>query len=246
MFEKNDFTGPEWRLVWSDEFNKNGLPDPRKWDYEKGKIRNNELQTYTVRRRENARIEKNSLIIEGRKENFEGATFTAASLVTAGRQSWQYGRFLMRAKLPKARGTWPAFWMLGDDIGKVGWPRCGEIDIMEHVAHDPGVIHATVHQADSTGKHIGKGEAVRYNDYGDAFHVYAVEWYPDRMDFFVDDRKYFTFPNEGAGKWAFDKKFYLILNLAIGGNWGGQKGVDETAFPQQYVIDYVRVYQKPA
>lgn len=245
MFQrKDDFTGPEWKLVWSDEFNKNGLPDPRKWDYEKGKVRNNELQTYTVRRPENARIEKNQLIIEGRKENFDGATFTAASLMTFGKQSWQYGRFLMRAKLPKTRGTWPALWMLGDDIGKVGWPRCGEIDILEHVAHNPGVIHATVHQADAEGKHTSKGGTTRFPDYGDKFHIYAVNWYPDRMDFFVDDQKYFTFPNEGAGKWVFDKKFYLILNLAIGGNWGGQKGIDEAGFPQQFVVDYVRVYQK--
>ncbi|MDX1933279.1 MAG: glycoside hydrolase family 16 protein [Capsulimonadales bacterium] len=238
-----DFTGREWKKVWAEEFDRNGLPDPKRWDYETGKVRNNELQFYT-KRGENARIENKQLLIEGRKEAYQGSEYTAASLITLGKTVWQYGRFVIRAKLPKALGTWPAIWMLGDDISKVGWPRCGEIDIMEHVAHNPGVIHATVHQADSTGKHISQGGTIRVPDCMDRFHVYAMEWYPDRLDFFVDDKKFFTYANDGKNVWTFDKKYYLLVNLAIGGSWGGQKGVDATAFPQQYLIDFIRVYEK--
>ena len=239
----NDFTGPEWHLVWSDEFAKNGLPDPHKWTYETGRVRNNEAQTYT-KRPANARVEQSKLIIEGQRESFDGAEYTAASLTTQGLAAWQYGRVVVRAKLPKAVGTWPAIWMLGTDISTVSWPRCGEIDIMEHVAFDPGVIHATLHQADAGGEHISKGEQVRVPDFGDVFHVYAVDWLPDRLDFFVDNKKYFTYANDGKNAWTFNKPYYLLINLAIGGDWGGQKGIDAAAFPQKYEIDFVRVYQK--
>lgn len=233
-----------WKLIWSDEFDYRGLPDPKKWDYEEGLIRNKELQFYTRGRAENARVENGALTIEGRREAFRGANYTAASLTTLGKLAFQFGRVEMRAKLPAARGTWPAFWMLGEDIGRVGWPRCAEIDIMEHVAHDPGVVHATLHQIGDDGKHWSRGEQIRVPDFATAFHVYAAEWYPDRLDFFVDDKKFFTFPYQGPGKWAFDRRCYLLLNLAIGGAWGGQKGVDESAFPQKYVIEYVRVFQQ--
>jgi beta-glucanase (GH16 family) len=239
----NDFTGREWKLVWADDFDRNGLPDSKNWGYELGKVRNNELQFYT-NRPENARVEKGQLIIEGRHERFQGSDYTAASLITLGKQSWQYGRFVIRAKLPRARGTWPAIWMMGDDIEKVGWPRCGEIDVMEHVAHTPGTIYGTLHQADANGKHVSKGESLRVPDCMDTFHIYALEWYPDHLDLFVDDHKYLTYAKDGKGPWTFDKKYYLLMNLAIGGDWGGQKGVDAAAFPQQYIIDYVRVYQK--
>lgn len=232
-----------WKLLWSDDFDYRGLPDPKKWDYEEGKVRNQELQYYTRRRAENARVENGRLVIEGRKEPFQGSDYTAASLVTLGRLAVQFGRVEMRAKLPAARGTWPAFWMLGEDIGRVGWPRCGEIDVMEHVAHNPGVVHGTVHQIGDDGKHWSKGEQLKVPDCTSAFHVYAVDWHPDRMDFFVDDNKYFTFPYQGPSKWTFDRRCYLLLNLAIGGNWGGQKGVDETAFPQRYEVEYVRVFE---
>ena len=233
-----------WKLAWSDEFDYHGLPDPAKWDYEEGLVRNSELQYYTRRRLENARVENGALTIEARREPFKGAAFTAASLVTRGKFIVEFGRIEMRAKLPAARGTWPALWTLGEDEPRVGWPRCGEIDIMEHVAHDPGVIHGTVHQIGDDGKHWSKGEQVRIPDVSTAFHVYAVEWRPDRLDFFVDDNKYFTFPYQGPGKWTFDRRMYLLLNLAVGGAWGGQKGVDEAAFPQKYLIEYVRVFAR--
>ncbi|MGI6456431.1 MAG: glycoside hydrolase family 16 protein [bacterium] len=244
----------EWELVWSDEFEYTGLPDPEKWGYEKGYVRNREKQYYTVERMENARVENGMLIIESHKEELpiadgKTAEYTSASVTTRNKAEWKYGRIEVRAKLPTGRGTWPAIWMLGSNIRLVGWPRCGEIDIMENVGFAPDVIHANIHtdkynHVDGTGKgnHITIPEP-----YAD-FHVYAVEWFEDHMDFFVDDQKYFTFRNENTGveAWPFDQEFYLILNTAIGGTWGGQKGIDDSIFPQQYQIDYVRVYQQKA
>ncbi len=233
---------PKWKLVWSDEFNKDGLLDPSKWDYETGMVRNSEAQFYTRARRENARIQNGHLIIEGRKEDYQGAKYTAASVITHGKFTFQYGRLEVSAKLPKALGTWPAIWMMGEDIDKVGWPRCAEIDVMEHVAHDPGTIYATIHQINDAHDHWSKGDKTKLADYGDRFHVYAVEWLPTGLKFFVDDKMTFEFPYKGPSTWTFDKPMYLLINLAIGGNWGGQKGIDAGAFPCQYEIDYVRVF----
>lgn len=255
----------EWKLVWSDDFDQPGLPDPSKWDYEEGFIRNNEAQYYTRARQENARIENGMLVIEARKEVFknpqydpqsqgqgrsrrsrESAQYTSASLTTRGKAAWTYGRIEVRAKLPPGHGTWPAIWMLGTDR-RAGWPACGEIDIMEFVGFDPGIIHANIHV--KKYNHVlktGKGSQITISDAAEAFHVYSLEWTPQRLDFFVDDKKYFTFENENTGSdvWPFDKDAYLILNLAIGGAWGGAKGIDDACFPQRYYIDYVRVYQK--
>lgn len=253
----------DWKLVWSDEFDKPGLPDPAKWNYEEGFIRNNEAQYYTRARAENASVQNGMLVIEARKERFanpryqpgaqekrggrgrEFADYTSASLTTRGKASWTYGRIEVRAKLPPGRGTWPAIWMLGTNAAQVGWPACGEIDIMEFVGFDPGIVHANIHTKEYNHmKKTGKGSQLAVPDASDAFHVYAVEWDARQMDFFVDDHKYFTYSNEGSGTdaWPYDKDEYLILNLAIGGAWGGAKGIDETCFPQKYYIDYVRVY----
>jgi len=262
----------EWKLVWADEFNEPGLPNPAKWDYETGFIRNNEQQYYTRARRENARVEDGVLIIEARKEQWknpaydpaaqgrgrgrggrgrEFAEYTSASLTTRGKASWTYGRIEVRAKLPAGRGTWPAIWTLGTNQRQVGWPACGEIDIMEFVGFEPGVVHANIHT--KKYNHVlktGKGDKIRIDDASEAFHVYAVQWEPDRLDFFVDGRQYFTFRNEGTGPdaWPYDQAQFLILNLAIGGSWGGQKRIDDSIFPQQFCLDYVRVYtrDKPA
>lgn len=252
-----------WKLVWSDEFNHPGIPDPAKWDFETGFIRNNEAQIYT---RENARVENGMLVIEARKQHYrnpdydpnargggrggrnrEYAAITSASLTTRGKASWTHGRIEVRAKLPAGRGVWPAIWLLGNNIGEVGWPRCGEVDIMEFVGFDPGVIHANIHTAKYNHiKSNGKGSQITIPDASTAFHVYAVEWDKEHMDFFVDDHKYFTYRNEGTGTeaWPYDQPQYLMINLAIGGDWGAAKGIDDSIFPQRYYIDYVRVYQK--
>lgn len=250
----------EWELVFSDEFDYAGLPDPNRWDYEVGFIRNQESQYYTKARKENARVEDGMLIIEAIKEKFpnpaynpgsrarrpEFAEYTSASLITLGKASWRYGRVEVRAKLPTGRGTWPAIWMLGTNMRQVGWPTCGEIDIMENVGFDPNRIHANIHTQDYNHvKGTGKGRNIEVDKPYEKFHVYAIEWFADRIDFFIDDNKYFTFKNEGTGNavWPYDKEHYLILNLAIGGSWGAQKGIDDSIFPQKYYIDYVRVYK---
>jgi beta-glucanase (GH16 family) len=230
--------------VWADEFDGQGLPDPARWDYEAGFIRNKERQYYTRARAENARVENGMLVIEARREPFQGAEYTSASLTS--RASWTYGRVEVRAKLPAGRGTWPAIWMLGANIREVGWPACGEIDIMEHVGFDPGRIHANIHTtAYNHVKRTNKGNDVRVAKVDEDFHVYAAEWTENQIRMSVDGQPYFTFAREpgGAAVWPFDKPHYLILNLAIGGTWGGQQGIDETAFPARYAIDYVRVYR---
>jgi beta-glucanase (GH16 family) len=247
--------GPEWKLVWSDEFDKAGLPDPEKWSYEQGVIRNREAQYYTRERKENARVEGGNLILEARKEQYkiaggaagkgkgkgrDTAEITSASLMS--KATWTYGRIEVRAKLPTGRGTWPAIWLLGSG----GWPACGEIDIMENVGYDPDTIHTNIHtQKYNHVKRTNKGAKITIpKPYAD-FHVYAIEWHPDRIDSFVDGKKYFTFKNEKTGNdvWPFDKPERLKLNIAIGGDWGGQKGIDNSIFPQKMEIDYVRVYQ---
>ena len=236
----------KWKLVWSDEFNGKGLVDSSKWGYEKGFIRNNEAQYYTAARTENARMEGGRLIIEGRKEPFDKAQYTAASINTRGKFALTYGRVEVRAKLPRGRGMWPAIWMLGTNIGEIGWPRCGEIDIMEFVGFAPDKVHATVHWYDREAKrHTSKGTALDGQKPSEDFHIYAVEWFADRMDFYYDQTKYFTYPISAAGKEGnpFDKPHYLLINLAIGGGWGGQKGIDDSIFPQRYEIDYVRIYK---
>lgn len=242
----------EPRLVWHDEFDYEGLPDPQKWDYDVGGHGwgNNEEQYYTRDRLENAVVKDGKLIITARKEEYGGKDYTSARLVTRGKAGWLYGRIEVKAKIPSGRGTWPAIWMLPVENLYGQWPNSGEIDIMEHVGFDPGLVHASIH----TGKynHI-KGTqrtaTTRVDDYDEEFHVYAVEWRPGRMDFFVDENKYMTTSfnsqmdaYDGVMAWPFDRKFYLILNIAVGGNWGGAKGIDDSIFPKTMEIDYVRVY----
>lgn len=237
-----------WELVWEDNFEGNGLPDSSIWGYEEGYIRNQEAQYYTRARPENARAEEGNLVIEARNDNWNGNKITSASLNTYGKKSILYGRVEVKAKLPTGLGTWPAIWMLGDAINQgTGWPECGEIDIMENVGYDPDTIHANIHtkaynHVMGTNKGNRTGAEKPYENY----HIYAVEWFEDHMDFFLDDSLYFSFKNEGTGNdvWPFDKSHFLIINLAIGGGWGGQKGVDDAIFPQKYYIDYVRVYQQ--
>lgn len=236
-------------LVWADEFNYTGSPDTSKWGYEMGYIRNDELQFYTDRK-ENVRVENGSLVIEARHDSVqlkgEVHPVSSASVRTKNKAEWQYGKIEVRAKIPSSLGTWPAIWMLGSNIDEVGWPASGEIDIMEHVGFDPHKIHTNVHtKAYNHAIGTNKGQATEVPHPYDDFHVYAIDWDKKRIDFFIDDKKVFTFENEGKGPeaWPFDQPFYLILNLAIGGAWGGQQGVDLSTLPQQFLIDYVRVYQ---
>ena len=233
-----------WTLAWEDHFDGRGVPDPSRWDYEVGVIRNNERQYYTRGRAENARVEEGLLVIEARKEAYEGAAYTSASLTS--RASLTYGRIEVRAQLPKGRGTWPAIWTLGTNIREVGWPGCGEIDIMEHVGFDPGRIHANIHtRAYNHVQRTNKGNSLLVSKPDEAFHVYEVVWTPDHIEALVDGQRYFTFAKEPGGDavWPFDKPQYLILNLAIGGSWGGRQGIDESAFPARFLIDYVKVYR---
>jgi len=249
----------EWKLVWSDEFNYEGLPNKEKWDYEEGFVRNQEMQYYTRARKENARVEKGVLVIEGRKERWknprykpgssnwqqqrEFAEYTAAALITRNKASWRYGRIEVRARLPHGRGIWPAIWTLGANRSKIRWPGCGEIDIMEFVGKDPNRVHGNAHFA-VDGKHRSDhGKLSTEKPYAD-FHIYAIEWFEDRIDFFFDDTKFHTFTIDKAGKGGdnpFRKPHYLLINLAIGGSWGGP--IDDSVFPQKYLIDYVRIYE---
>lgn len=242
-----------WRLVWSDEFDYTGLPDSKKWDYDVGGEGwgNKELEFYTASRKENARVENGHLIIEARKEAWDGREYTSARLVSRGKGDWTYGRFEVSAKLPSGRGTWPAIWMLPTGWTYGGWPKSGEIDIMEHVGFDPDVVHASVHtSAYNHTINTQKTAQIKVPTSRSKFNVYAVEWTPEEIRGFVNDQHYFTFRNERLTnpatdyrQWPFDKSFHLLLNLAVGGTWGGQQGLDPSIWPQRLEIDYVRVYQ---
>jgi beta-glucanase (GH16 family) len=238
----------KWNMVWSDEFEYSGLPDSKKWTAEVGGHGwgNNELQFYTSGRIENARVENGMLTIEARKESWENMNYTSARLVSKNKGDWQYGKIEVRAKLPKGRGTWPAIWMLGTTT-PFKWPDDGEIDIMEHVGFNQGTVHASIHT--KKFNHVAgtqKTATIQVADCSENFHVYSVEWDKDSVKAAVDGNYYFSFANEKTGyeAWPFDNKMHLLLNIAVGGNWGGQQGVDETIWPQKMDIDYVRVYQR--
>ncbi len=242
-------TNNKWKLVWSDEFNYKGLPDATKWDYDMGGNGwgNNELQFYTKADTNNAIVTGSSLKIINRKQSREGKEYTSARMVTKNKGDWKYGRVEVRAKLPKGRGLWPAIWMLPTDWKYGGWPASGEIDIMEHVGYNPDSLYGTVHtKSFNHSIHTQVGKNIRLPEPYTTFHVYAIEWYADRIDFIFDGATYLTFKNSGKGsaEWPFDQNFHLILNIATGGNWGGQKGIDESIFPGTMEVDYVRVFQE--
>lgn len=243
----------QWRLVWSDEFNYDGLPDPAKWSYDVGGHGwgNKELQYYTERREENARVENGNLIIEARRDNWNGHEYTSARLVTKNKGDWLYGRFEARAKLPSGRGTWPAIWMLPTGWEYGSWPSSGEIDIMEHVGFNPDMIHVSAHtKSYHHSIRTEKTAKIRVKTARTDFNVYAVEWTSQEIRGYVNERHFFTFKNERLTnksadykQWPFDKPFHMLLNIAVGGTWGGQKGVDETIWPRRMEVDYVRVYE---
>jgi beta-glucanase (GH16 family) len=237
-------------LLWSDEFSYTGLPDAGKWNFDtdgnSSGWGNNEAQYYTSSRLENAEVRDGYLHINAIKEEYKGFHYTSARLRTKGTGDWVYGRMEIRAKLPDGRGMWPAIWMLPTDWAYGGWPESGEIDIMENVGFDPYVIVASAHT--ETYNHVlgtQKNNKITVNTCYSDFHVYALEWESNEYRIFVDDSLYFTFKNEGTGYkvWPFDKRFHLLLNIAVGGNWGGARGIDDSIFPRTMLVDYVRVYQ---
>jgi beta-glucanase (GH16 family) len=251
---------PGYTLVWSDEFNSpdGSTPDPAKWNYDLGGEGwgNHELEFYTDHP-QNAEINANNLVITAREEitqrpNGEPRQYTSARIKTKSLFSQAYGRFEARIKIPEGEGMWPAFWMLGEDISGVGWPRCGEIDIMENIGKEPALVHASLHgagdpaakakTADLTSKFFLPGNPRLSAD----FHLYAVEWEPNELRFYLDQINYVTFTRKQWPRnapWPFDHKFFIILNLAVGGDWPGPPDAD-THFPQQMLVDYVRVYAR--
>ena len=247
---------PAWNLVWSDEFNNpNGSPvDSSKWISETGGggWGNSELEYYT-NRRENAYQQDGNLVIKVLREKYIGPgdtsrNYTSARLKTLGKFSQTYGRFEARIKIPRGQGIWPAFWMLGDDIDKSGWPACGEIDIMENIGKEPVLVHGTIHGPGYSGEHgIGAPYALGGNQrFADDFHVFAVEWEPTAIRFYVDDHLYTTrTPSDlpQRAKWVYDHPFFLLLNVAVGGGWPGSPDAS-TVFPQTMLVDYVRVYDR--
>ncbi|GAB1418088.1 hypothetical protein MASR2M12_08530 [Bacteroidales bacterium] len=231
---------------WADEFDYQGVPEPLKWSYDLGGHGwgNNELQYYT-NRAENAFVDKGVLSITARKENFEQKQYTSTRLVSKNKGDILYGRVEVRAKIPAGRGTWPAIWMLPTDWEYGGWPSSGEIDIMEHVGFDPNRIHITTHSEAYYWRIGTQRSATKIIENATTeFHLYRIDWTPYAIRGFIDNIQIFTSLNDGAGykAWPFDKRFHLLLNLAIGGDWGGQQGVDDSIFPVSMEVDYVRFY----
>ncbi len=235
--------------VWGDEFNTPGLPDSTKWGYEIGKIRNAELQYYTSKRLENARIEDSVLIIEVRKEKYSGADYTSASIISRGIGDWKYGKIEISAKVPTGKGTWPALWMMPTYSEYGGWPKSGEIDIMEYIGVEPEKLYYTCHfEGNVTGSNhqsSGTNSTKIVHPYNQ-FIKFSIIWTPDKIEWYANDVKYHTYTKRATDYriWPFDKEFYLILNLAYGGEWAGYGGVDDTKLPHKFLIDYVRVYQE--
>jgi beta-glucanase (GH16 family) len=248
---------PGWTLVWSDEFNGPGgsAPDAKKWTYDLGGKGwgNSELECYT-NRLQNSQIKDGNLVITARKENITcsdgvATKYASARLRTQGLFRQAYGRFEGRMKIPAGQGMWPAFWMLGDNITTSGWPACGEIDIMENIGKEPGTVHGSLHGPGTSGPTTDATAILSLpagQRFANDFHLYAVEWEPGVVRFYVDTNLYATFTQAqwpASGTWVFDHPFFIILNVAVGGNWPGSPD-NTTVFPQQMLVDYVRVYTK--
>ncbi|MBP7227975.1 MAG: glycoside hydrolase family 16 protein [Longilinea sp.] len=234
-----------WTLRWHDEFDGTEI-DPANWTYDLGGNGwgNGEMQYYT-NRPENARVENGYLVIEARQEKYAGSYYTSARLKTQGLQEFQYGRMEARLKVPSGKGFWPAFWMLGANFPQAGWPDCGEIDIMEYLGKEPDLIMGTLHGPGYSGA-LGFSKWNRQTyDIADDFHVYAIEWDENQISWFYDGTSYHTVTRADVGNrpWVFDQPFFFILNLAVGGTLGGMVS-PTTTFPAQYLVDYVRVYDK--
>lgn len=240
----------EWKFedsaAWSDEFSIAGAPDPAKWGYDIGGTGwgNNELQYYTNGL--NSIVSNGTLKIEARKDNSFGRDYTSARMVTKNKADWIYGRIEVKAKLPRGRGSWPAIWMLPTDWDYGNWPNSGEIDIMEHVGYDQNRVHISIHTK-AYNHLLGTQKSANQFVSGasEEFHIYRVDWATYGIRGYIDGELIFEFLNPGTGPdfWPFDKKFHLLLNIAVGGNWGGTQGVDDTIFPITMEVDYVKVYK---
>lgn len=234
-------------LVKQDEFDVDGAPDPTLWTYDIGTGTNgwgnNELQYYTDRP-ENVVVQNGYLIITADRESYNGSSYTSARIKTQGLFSQKYGRFEARMRLPYGQGMWPAFWLLGDNIDTVGWPMCGEIDVMEYRGQEPTIIHGSVHGPGySAGNAITKAFNLNNDRFDTGFHVFGIEWGPDYINYYVDDKLYNQItPEDVTGEWVLDNPFFIIINLAVGGDYVGPPN-SQTQFPQRMLVDYVRVYQ---
>ncbi|MCF8370050.1 MAG: glycoside hydrolase family 16 protein [Bacteroidales bacterium] len=244
-------TGEEYQLIWADEFDYEGLPDSTKWIFEtKGNEYgwgNNELQYHTTGQN-NAMVANGVLSITAREESIEGRDYSSARISTQNKFDFKYGKIEARIKLPYGQGIWPAFWMLGANIGTIGWPACGEIDVMEMVGGPDGdnTTHCTLHW-DNDGKHAkyGQSHSLSTGILADDFHIFSAEWDDQEIRGFIDDTQYFKTDITPAQLSEFHNNFYIILNLAVGGNWPGSPDAT-TVFPQTMEVDFVRVYQKPS
>ncbi|TVQ15228.1 MAG: glycoside hydrolase family 16 protein [Bacteroidetes bacterium] len=238
----------EWRLVWSDEFDgaAGELPDPANWTFDLGTGEdgwgNQELQSYTNNPANVSLDGQGNLVITAIQD---GNSFTSARIKTQGLFSQQYGRFEARLKTPYGPGLWPAFWMLGDNVETVGWPQCGEIDIMELRGQEPQTIHGSIHGPGySAGNPVSKSYTLVNGRFDAEYHVFAIEWDEDKIDFFVDDYLYQRIETTDVpGEWVFDQPFFIILNVAVGGDYVGFPTA-QTPFPQKMIIDYVKVYEE--
>ncbi len=245
------YTTPEtysgYEKAWQDEFNGTTL-DATSWGFDigGGGWGNNELQYYT-NRPENVYLTNGNLVIEAKKEEFSGRSYTSARLLTKGKREFTFGRIDIRAKLPVGKGIWPALWMLGKKIDQTSWPACGEIDIMELVGKDPNKVYGTLHWGTSTATHqsFGTNYLLPTGNFSDKFHVFSLVWEADKMEILMDDISYYKFDKSkiGSSPYPFNEAFFLIFNVAVGGDWPGSPDAS-TVFPQQMIVDYVRVFKK--
>jgi beta-glucanase (GH16 family) len=228
------------KAIWADEFNVDGAPDATKWVYDIGTgdwgWGNNESQYYT-NRTENVKVLNGKLIITPKREVFQGSNFTSARIKTQGKFSFKYGRVEIKAKLPFGKGTWPALWMLGNNITTAGWPACGEIDIMEHVGNSQNKIHGTLHYPNFSGGNA-VSRTITISNASTEFHIYSLDWRSDSIKFYVDGTLFHTFNNTSA--LPFNQNFFLIINCAMGGNFGG--AIDPNFTSSTFEVDYIRVF----
>jgi beta-glucanase (GH16 family) len=249
--DNSGYTSPSsyagYNLAWSDEFN-GPLLDNTTWNYEQGGNGwgNNELENYTDRK-QNLLLSNGNLIIEARKESYQGNNYTSARITTQNKKTFTFGRIDIRAKLPVSKGMWPALWMLGSNLPTVNWPACGELDMMELVGSAPKQVTGTMHWASNSGQdtYLNNNYVLASQDFSQQFHVFSIVWAQDSVKWLVDDNQYFSGikANVTNGPWPFNNPFFFIFNVAVGGNWPGAPD-NTTSFPQRMFVDYIRVFQK--